>query len=200
LKLLEWEVFMTSERNAVPLGPGALQGNSSFAVSVALLLLRLALGWTFIYHGSQLCFGAFDGPGIAGFARGLQGMPGILSPTGWAYLAAYSEFLGGVFVFLGLLGRLGSLAIMGTMVVAIVKVHAPNGFALIHFDPVTHKMATDAASGMPLMGYEYCFNLIAMCAVVLLAGPGLISVDAVLFKRGLWARGPQPLDQPGRRG
>ena len=45
------------------------QGNTAFAVSVALLLVRLALGWTFIFHGAQHAFGAFDGPGIQGFAR-----------------------------------------------------------------------------------------------------------------------------------
>src|ERR1035437_1660137 len=165
----------SGRENATPLGPGALQGNAAFATSVALLLLRLALGWTFIYHGSQLCFGMFNGPGIQGFAMGLEGMPGFLSPTAWAYLAAYSEFLGGVSIFLGLLARLGSLPIIGTMIVAIVRGHAANGFPLLNFDPETHKLAVDSATGMPLMGYEYCFNLIAMSLVILLAGPGLIS-------------------------
>src|ERR1035437_4156464 len=118
----------SGRENATPLGPGELQGNAAFATSVALLLLRLALGWTFIYHGSQLCFGMFEGPGIQGFATGLEGMPTFMSPTAWAYLAAYSEFLGGVSVFLGLLARLGTLPIIGTMVVAIATVHGPQGF------------------------------------------------------------------------
>ena len=49
-------------------------------------------------------------------------------------------------------------------------------------------------------GYEYNVNLIAESLVVLIAGPGLISLDALMFRRGLWARGPQPLDGAGVRG
>lgn len=43
--------------SAAPLGPGARQGNTAFAVSVAVLLMRLALGWTFIFHGCSWCLG-----------------------------------------------------------------------------------------------------------------------------------------------
>ena len=179
---------MASKRgleSSQPLGPGALQGNAKFATNVALLMLRLALGWTFVFHGSQKCFGAFGAEGMfEKLAEGLQqmGMPGFLPIRVWAYMAAYGELIGGVTVLLGLLARLGSIPIIVTMAVAIAKVHGSQGFSLEH------------------MGYEYCLNLMAMAIVVLLAGPGLISVDALIFKRGLWARGPQPLDQPARRG
>jgi putative oxidoreductase len=166
-----------------PLGPGARVGNSSFATSLALLLLRLALGWTFVFHGTQHAFGWFDGPGIQGFAETLakQPLPGFLSATGWAYVAGYGELLGGISVLIGLLARLGALPIIAVMLVAIANVHGPKGFATLKG------------------GYEYNFNLIAMSLVVMIAGPGLLSLDALLFRRGLWARGPQPLDQPGRR-
>jgi putative oxidoreductase len=163
--------------SAVPLGPAARQGNTAFATSVALLLVRMALGWTFIYHGAALAFGAFGGPGLEGFSKGLEHLP-VLPTMAWAAMAAYGQLLGGVSVLLGLLARLGALPILGNMFVAIATVHAAKGFS------------------NQAMGYEYNVNLIAESLLILLAGPGLISVDAFLFKRGFWARGAQPLSQP----
>lgn len=149
-------------------------GNDRMAVSLGLLLLRLALGWIFIFHGSQKLFGAFDGPGIAGFASHLQGLP-LLPPIVWAYMAALGEFVGGVSVLLGLLTRLGAIPIIITMLVAIGTVHGKNGFSLQY------------------MGYEYNVALIGMAAALVLTGPGLVALDALIFRRGLFARGPQPI-------
>lgn len=166
-----------------PLGPAARTGNTAFATSIGLLLLRLALGWTFIFHGAQHAFGAFHGPGIEGTAGmfATMGLPSFLSPTAWAILAGYGEFLGGITIFLGLFARLGTIPVVITMLVAIATFHGPKGFSL--------------GDG----GYEYNLNLIAMATVILLAGPGLISLDALLFRRGLWAKGAQPLANPGTR-
>jgi putative oxidoreductase len=174
-----------------PLPPPARTGNTAFAMSLALLFIRVTLGWTFIYAGSQKAFGAFNGIGMEGFAKGLvhMGLPGFLPVTVWAYMAAYGELLGGISVLLGLLARAGAIPLICTMLVAIVHVTGPNGFGG-SYDPV-EKLK---------MGYAYNLNLIAMCTAILLAGPGLISLDALLFKRGLWAHGPQPLDNPVKRG
>ncbi|HUO06864.1 MAG TPA: DoxX family protein [Phycisphaerae bacterium] len=163
-----------STPGAAPLGPAARQGNTAFATSVALLLVRLALGWTFIYHGYQLVF-VF---GAEKFAENLH-LP-VLPEIVWAYMAVWGQLLGGIGVCVGALARLWALPLIVNMLVAIATVHEPYGFALPK-------------------GYEYNVNLIAECLVVLIAGPGLISVDAFLFRRGLWARGAQPLDQPIRR-
>jgi len=169
-----------------PLAPPTLAGNDSFAISLALLLIRLVLGWTFIYHGSQKLFGAFGGIGGLGAVEGmkafsgyLQDMP-VLPPLVWGYMAACGEFFGGVSILLGLLARLGAIPILVTMSVAIWKMTGKSGFS----NP---------------LGYEFNLALIAMAAAVLIAGPGLISIDALLFKRSLWSRGPQPLSQPGVR-
>jgi putative oxidoreductase len=165
-----------------PLSPVALQGNTAFPTSVALLFLRLVLGWTFIYHGCQLSFGAFGGPGISGMAGMLakQNLP-LLPPTVWACIAAYGQLLGGITIALGFLTRLGTLPILACMFVAIANVHAPHGFS--------------SQNG----GYEYNLNLIADSLLLLLTGPGLISLDALIFPKNLWARGPQPLNQPTPR-
>jgi putative oxidoreductase len=185
--------------SAAPLGPAGRVGNTAFATSLAILILRLVLGWTFVFHGSQKLFGAFGGHGIEGFAQGLanMGLPGFLPPTAWAYLAAGGEFLGGLAVLLGLLARLGTIPIIVSMLVAIAKVHGVNGFGG-WTEMVQDKM--DKSYMVVHVGYEFNLALIAMCLVVLIAGPGLVSLDALIFKRGLWARGPQPLSEPGRRG
>ena len=150
-------------------------GNWNFAVSIALLVLRLALGWIFIFHGAQKCFGVFGGFDLAKFADGLH-LP-ALPPIAWAYLAAYGEFAGGIMVLLGLLGRFGALLIIIIMSVAISTFTGKMGFS----------------------GYEFNLALIAQATAILITGPGLISLDALIFRRGLWARGPQPLSNPSPR-
>jgi putative oxidoreductase len=162
-----------------PLGPAARTGNTAFATSVALLLLRLALGWCFIYHGSGKLFGAFGGPGLEGFSKFLH-MPSFMPPIAWAGLAAGSEFVGGLLVFIGFLTRLATLPLIGVMLVAIATVHGKVGYGV---------------QG----GYEYNVALITMAAALLIAGPGIVSLDALLFRRGLWAKGAQPLANPGTR-
>jgi putative oxidoreductase len=153
-------------------------GNSGFATSLALLVLRGALAWIFIFQGAGKLFGAFGGPGIDHFAQYLQGMPGFLSPTGWAILAGSGELGGGVLLALGLFTRLAALDLIVVMLVAIVQVTGHNGFGLAHG------------------GYEYNMLIIGVNSALVLTGGGLVSVDAMLFKKGLWARGPQPLGTP----
>ena len=161
-----------------PLGPVARTGNTSFATSICLLVLRVFIGWTFFFHGSQKLFGTFHGPGIQAFSTMVH-LP-VLSPILWAYIAACGEFFGGVFIFFGLLTRLATLPIIVVMLVAIATVTGRNGFSLP-------------------MGYEYNVAIIAIVVGLLIAGPGMISLDALLFRRGLWARGPQPLANPATR-
>jgi uncharacterized membrane protein YphA (DoxX/SURF4 family) len=60
------------------------------------------------------------------------------------------------------------------MFVGIWQVHGKNGFDNVN------------------KGYEFNLVLIAMSAMLLLSGGGLVSADAYLFKRGFWARGAQP--------
>src|SRR5262245_40360389 len=100
---------------------------TSNSVSFGLLLLRLALGAIFIAHGSQKVLGWWEGPGLAGWV-GCMGKAGV--PAFFAYLSAFTEFLGGMAIVIGLLTRLASLGILSVMAVAVATVHFKNGFFL----------------------------------------------------------------------
>jgi len=123
-------------------------------VDWGLLALRFGLGFVFLAHGAQKVLGMFGGPGLAGTAA-FMGQMGIPAPL--AYLAAFTELLGGLAVLLGVLPRLASLGLMVVMLVAIFQVHLPKGFF--------------AQGG----GYEYPFALFFMALAVFLAGPGRLA-------------------------
>jgi putative oxidoreductase len=122
-------------------------------VDLALLVIRLMLGFIFLAHGSQKLFGAFGGKGFAAFV-GQVGKMGLPMPTVFAALGAGSEFFGGLMVLLGLAAELGALAILFTMVVAVWKVTGNRGFFIQGW------------------GYEYNLLIIAVCVALILSGPG----------------------------
>jgi len=129
--------------------------------NVGLLALRVALGLVFLGHGAQKAFGAFGGPGFAG-ATGFIGSLGFRPARFWAGLAVGGELLAGALFVLGLFTPLAALLVLGTMAVAIAKVHGPKGFF--------------AQNG----GYEYNLVLIYAALALLLAGPGTYSLDHLL--------------------
>lgn len=172
-----------------PLTPPQRQGHWQFANSLALLILRLMLGWIFFSAGAGKLFGVLGGFGMAGWTGFMQqaNLP-LLPPATWAWISAIGEFAGGILILLGLFTRLAALNTIVIMIFAITLATGKNGFNGIFVPPDAVKM-----------GYAYNLTLIAISAALVLTGAGLISLDALLFKRSLWARGPQPLDQPVKR-
>jgi putative oxidoreductase len=136
-------------------------------VDWGLLILRLTLGASFVLHGSQKLFGAFGGHGLARFDVMVGGM-GLPGPAPlWGLLAAGSEFCGGLAVLLGVLTEFGALAIAAVMIVAIWKVHGKNGYFSAN------------------NGCEYQLLILAVCAALILAGPGWLALwDPFRFRRG----------------
>lgn len=119
-------------------------------------------------HGSQKLFGAFGGGGIPGVAQGFAAL-GLNPPFFWAWIAALTEFLGGLGLLSGLLTRLAGCFIIVLMLVAIAKVHAPRGFFLPG-------------------GFEFNYALIAIALALVISGAGPISLDHLVRSRYRSAR------------
>lgn len=128
-------------------------------VSLALTILRVVLGATFIMHGGQKLF-VYGFAGVTGaFTQMGIPMPGLMGP-----FVAFVEFFGGIAIVLGLLTRLAALGVGATMVVAILTVHLKAGF----FNPG---------------GVEFPLSLLASALALVVTGAGAYSIDAILAKR-----------------
>ena len=128
------------------------------------LFLRLVVGVTFIMHGSQKVFGAFGGGGLSGTEAFLTQI-GVPAPGIMAYLLAFTEFLGGMGVLLGLFTQLFALLLSVVMTVAILTVHLKNGFF--------------AGQG----GFEYPFVLLGACLALVVSGCTKFGLDCIVHKK-----------------
>lgn len=131
-----------------------LNGPASFA----MLALRLVAGSAFVLHGSGKITNAF------GWMGPEAPVPGFLQA-----LAALSEFGGGLAWIVGLLVPLASLGILCTMAVAL-QFHVGRGDVF-----VANQLGTPA--------WELAALYFAIALVLLLAGPGRLSIDRALFHR-----------------
>ena len=82
---------------------------------VALLTLRLVAGVIFVMHGYGKLFG--NAPGMEMFTKMVAGLH-FPMPVVFAYLAACSEFFGGLALLLGLAPRVASFFLAVVMLVA----------------------------------------------------------------------------------
>lgn len=127
-----------------------------FRTSLGLLALRVVVGAAFMFHGWDKIRNPFAWMGPD------SGYPGILQA-----LAAVSEFGGGAAWVLGALTPLASFGLACTMAVA----------ALHHF-----------RAGQPFVGkggsYELATVYLSVAVLLLLAGPGMFSMDSLFLKKG----------------
>lgn len=127
------------------------------AADLGLLIIRLFLGGTFIAHGAQKLFGAFGGPGVDGFARGLEQMgfrqAGILS-----WVTGVTEFGGGLLLVLGLFTPLAAAGLVGVMSNAVFLEFGSGFFAM---------------NG----GFELPATLGAVALGLMFTGPGRAALD-----------------------
>ncbi len=128
--------------------------------AIGLLVLRLVIGLVVAAHGAQKLFGWWGGPGMTGWTGAMTRMR-IRPAAAWAWMSALAELGGGLLFALGFLSPLGSMAIAGSMLVAIALVHLPKGFWV--------------SKG----GYEFNLSLIAVVIAIALTGPGALSLDAL---------------------
>lgn len=119
---------------------------------LAILFVRIALGVVFIYAGwfkvSNIDM-VITGFAQAGFSMSI------------AYLVAYSEFIGGILLVLGVLVRYVGIILAIIMAVAIAKVHLAAGFSL--------------QTG----GYEYVLVLFLGALSLVTSGSGKYSIYSV---------------------
>lgn len=103
-------------------------------------------------------FGGYGPKGTGGWFESIGVKPGVFA----AVAIGIVEFVGGILFAAGLLTPVVAILLAFTMVGAIVKVHAKNGF------------------WNTSNGYEFNLVLIAILIAVAFSGAGSLSIDALL--------------------
>ena len=94
---------------------------------MGLLVLRIGIGLMFIVHGAPKLFG---GPEKWGQLGGAMASLGIgFMPAFWGFMAAISEFFGGICLILGFVFRPACILMTITMLVATIS-HLSRGDGL----------------------------------------------------------------------
>ena len=124
--------------------------------------IRLALAAVMIAHGAQKVLGSFGGPGFNAFTSGNTPFSFMRPAWLWLATAAFSEFVGGILIGLGLLTRVAAFFIACTMLTAVIGVHLAGGFFASN------------------KGFEYPLALLAMSLALLISGGGMLSVDRAI--------------------
>jgi putative oxidoreductase len=93
------------------------------SLSAGLLTLRVFMGLAMAHHGYGKVFGGY----MPQVIEGVTGM-GFPAPTLFAWLAALSEFVGGILIALGLFTRVAAFFVLVTMCVAFFVVHGQDPF------------------------------------------------------------------------
>ena len=123
------------------------------------MILRIVIGLIFVAHGGAKLFGE-GGPGsLAGFL----GSEGIPVPILAAWIITIFEFVGGMFLIVGLFVVPAAILLSVHMLMGIFLVHAQKGFWVV---------------GPGQDGVEFSLLLIAGLISLLLGGPGYAAVDS----------------------
>ena len=120
---------------------------------IAPLVLRLALGAVFAYHGYDKYLKGVDG--VGGFLSTL----GFPMATTFAFALIVVELIGGIFIILGLFTHWVAKSFVIVSVVAFLTVHADKGFSI--------------QNG----GYEFIITLLAVSVSLMITGAGKYSLD-----------------------
>ena len=136
--------------------------------SYSALILRVVLGIVMFPHGAQKALGWFGGGGLG---NTMQFFAQMQIPAVFGALDIVAEFLGALGLIVGLLGRVAAFGIGCVMVVAVYRVHLPNGFFM------------NWSGRQPGEGIEYHLLVLAIVIALLIKGSGALSLDRVLMRR-----------------
>ena len=134
-----------------------------------LFYARIILGMIFFAHGAQKALGWFGGQGLTATIHTFGTYLHIPAPLG--YLAICAEFLGGIGLVVGLLGRVAASGILVVMLVAIVKLHSQFG------------LFANWSGAQKGEGVEYHLLAIAICMILMVKGSGAWSLDRWIAHR-----------------
>jgi putative oxidoreductase len=140
---------------------------AALPADLALIAVRTALAWIFIWYGAGKLFGSFNGPGIHQTAVFMSNTAHLRPGGFFAVLGGVIEFGGAIAVALGVASRLAGLALFGDMVMAMITVTWVNGIN---------------SEKLPA-GYELNLALCVLALVVVLLGAGRFSIDALIERR-----------------
>jgi putative oxidoreductase len=126
---------------------------------VAPLVLRVAIGIVFTYHGYDKLHTGMAG--VGGFLDTL----GIPFPAFFAVVLTIVELIGGIFMILGLFTHWVAKLFIIVTAIAFVTVHASKGFSI--------------GGG----GYEYIMTLLAASISLMITGAGKYSLDYKIGSR-----------------
>jgi len=136
---------------------------------IAPLVLRLALGIVFYFHGMQkltTMYGGYGFTGTMGFFTEKLGIPAL-----FAFLAIMAEGAGWAGLISGLLTRVAAFGITVNMIVAVYMLHWQNGIFMNWFGNQKGE------------GFEYHILAIAIGIVLIIKGGGKLSLDRVLSEK-----------------
>jgi putative oxidoreductase len=129
--------------------------------AIGLLILRLVSGIAFVLHSIPL----LEHP--TRWMNELH-LPSP-APASVQFLAAFGQFVCGLAILVGIVTPLASIALGIIMAGAIFTVHLPRGDAFV------------TRPGEP--SSELAVLYLAIMVVLLLVGPGTLSLDALFFRR-----------------
>jgi putative oxidoreductase len=147
-------VFKTTGETRLLL-PG-LRGFYDSFVDVAYTLMRVVIGYILFMHGY-----AKVQAGVAAVAASMA-KSGLEPSLAFAYAAMALETIGAICIVLGLFTRFFAAALAIELLIALIFVHAPKGFAASHG------------------GYEYVLLLGTVMFVIAIRGGGPYSVDRLI--------------------
>jgi putative oxidoreductase len=136
---------------------------ATLPADLALVAVRTALAWIFIWYGAGKQFGAWNGPGLHQSALFFSNTAHLHPGGFFAVLGGVIEFGGGISLILGLGARLAGLALFGDMVMAMITVTWVNGINSESLTP----------------GYDLNMALCVLALVVVVFGAGRFSIDAL---------------------
>jgi putative oxidoreductase len=134
------------------------------SASAGLLFVRIVVGLAFVFHGYPKILRATMWMGSRPLLMPTTGAALLVVPPWLQATAAAVEFFGGIALIVGLLTRLAGLALCIDMIVAFLFAELP------HHTPFV-------GSGHTL---EPNLTYMVVSFLLLLTGPGVISLDALL--------------------